>query len=50
MQLEQTNRLCLVTGLHVDIQRKNSVYLSNGGWFGTIKNDIKTFLQLQNRF
>ena len=34
-QLEQTNRLCLVTGLRIDMQRKNSVYLSNAGllWY-----------------
>ncbi len=49
-QLEQTNRLCLVTGLRIDMQRKNSVYLSNGGLLWYYKNDIKTFLQLQNRF
>ena len=49
-QLEQTNRLCLVTGLRIDMQRKNSVYLSNAGLLWYYKNDIKTFLQLQNRF
>lgn len=49
-QLEQTNRQCLVTGLRIDMQRKNSVYLSNTGLLWYYKNDIKTFLQLQNRF
>jgi len=49
-QLEQTNRQCLVTGLRIDMQRKNSVYLSNAGLLWYYKNDIKTFLQLQNRF
>ena len=49
-QIEQTNRLCLVTGLRIDMQRKNSVYLSNAGLLWYYKNDIKTFLQLQNRF
>ena len=49
-QLEQTNRLCLVTGLRIDMQKKNSVYLSNTGLLWYYKNDIKTFLQLQNRF
>ena len=49
-QLEQTNRQCLVTGLRIDMQRKNSVYLSNIGLLWYYKNDIKTFLQLQNRF
>ena len=49
-QLEQTNRLCLVTGLRIDMQKKNSVYLSNAGLLWYYKNNIKTFLQLQNRF
>lgn len=49
-QLEQTNRQCLVTGLRIDMQKKNSVYLSNTGLLWYYKNDIKTFLQLQNRF
>ena len=49
-QLEQTNRQCLVTGLRIDMQKKNSVYLSNIGLLWYYKNDIKTFLQLQNRF
>lgn len=49
-QLEQKNRLCLVTGLRIDMQRKNSIYLSNVGLLWYYKNDIKTFLQLQNRF
>ena len=49
-QLEQTNRQCLVTGLRIDMQKKNSVYLSNAGLLWYYKNDIKTFLQLQNRF
>jgi hypothetical protein len=49
-QLEQTNRQCLVTGLRIDMQRKNSIYLSNAGLLWYYKNDIKTFLQLQNRF
>lgn len=49
-QLEQTNRQCLVTGLRINMQKKNSVYLSNVGLLWYYKNDIKTFLQLQNRF
>ena len=49
-QLEQTNRQCLVTGLRIDMQKKNSVYLSNAGLLWYYKNNIKTFLQLQNRF
>ena len=49
-QLEQTNRLCLVTGLRIDMQKKNSVYLSNAGLLWYYKNGIKTLLQLQNRF
>ena len=32
------------------MQKKNSVYLSNTGLLWYYKNDIKTFLQLQNRF